>query len=359
MKSHGFAALAIGLIALTAVTLAAQPEKGTIITKSGQKYEEVLYQVDFSYKLITVILDEEKKKNISFTQIEAIIREDGTDITAEVLKGYYKPADKEAGKPAADTSQVTDTTALVPTRQPVVPVVDSAEVPPTGRPAPAKRPLETWKSKDDEIYRRARILRWNASFGLTGNYSIPSGKYYEGVDPAVGFGVAMRLAVSHNLAIGIDISRPGYDFGEDLEGYDPETGMLAVMEVGLSTMRYTILAEYYRMTSREGSNLNMTYFYTGLGAIKHKTDWTIVEYDELNQRHLVDKGATNESKFITIFGLGARFTFDKNVGVDIGADLFVVFLGKTRATEQDFPVEVYQHAANIDLRCGLIIFLSE
>ena len=75
MKSHRFVTLAVGLITLTTVTLAAsaraaQPEKGTIITKSGKKYEMVLYKVDSYYKLITVILDEDKKKNISFTHIE-------------------------------------------------------------------------------------------------------------------------------------------------------------------------------------------------------------------------------------------------------------------------------------------------
>jgi hypothetical protein len=364
MKSYRFSPLAASLVALVVVTLVsstwgARSEKGTIITRSGQKYEAVTYKVDYSYKLITVYLDEEKKKNISFTQIEAIIREDGTDITAEVLKGYHKPkrktpAGKVVEKPVADTSRVSDTTGVVPTKQPVVPEVDSAQVPPAGRLTPTKRPVETWKSDDDEVYRRARRKRWNALFRLTGNFSIPCGKYYDGVDPSLGFGLGLRIAVSHYLAIGLDVSRPGYDFGEDLAGYDPETGMTAIMEIDLSTMRYTISAEYYKLTKRDESNLNMIYAYTGLGAISHKMDWRVIAYDEPDQGQLLDKGTTTETKFATVLGLGASFMLSRNLGVDLGGDLFVVFVGGEDASTYGSSITVYQYAANIDLRLGLI-----
>ena len=367
MKSHRFAVLAAVLAALVVVTLASstwavQPKKGTIITKSGQKYEAVLYKVDSYYKLITVILGEEKKKNISFTQIEAIIREDGTDITAEVLKGYYKPtgitpAAKAAEKPAADTAHVADTTGVVPAEQPAIPVVDSAQVPPTGRLTPTKRPVETWKSDNDEVYRRARVKPWSVSFRPIFNYSIPSGSYYEGVDPAVGFGLAVRVAVSHNFAIGIDISRPGYDFKDDFVAYDPETNTTAVMEMDLTTVRYTFSVEYYKLTKRDRSNLNMLYCYTGLGAITHKIDGRIVVYDEHNVGRPADQGTTSETKFTTIFGLGANFMFERNFGVDLGADLFVVFVGEEYGSTYSSSITVYQYAANFDLRCGLIVVL--
>lgn len=294
------------LIVLFISSVAVAKDIGTVILKNGEKYENVVYAVDRVYKVIKFEY-EDKKKNVSFIDIEAILNPDGEDITAKILKRYYKPS------------------------------------------------RETWLSEESKIIKRARAKKWNTMFRLGGNYSIPSGDYYDGIEPGIGFGGNVHFAINHQIAIQILVSRSGMRV-EDSFGiyfYDPNISILS-QEYGITTIRYLFALEYYQYLDKTKTENSLWYFYSGLGAAAHTITMKATFQNDLTGERIYIDESDNQSKFIISMGFGIVKMVSKELAVSFDANMDLVHAGTVESRTYGNDV-VY--AFIFDLKIGLALFL--
>ena len=294
------------LTLIISVSGSALAVEGTIVTKAGDKYENVDFKTNHLYQIIS-FKSEGWKVNVSYTDIVAIYDMDGKDITKKTLGRYYRPekfekTPVEKGETPGDTTRA----GAEKTDSEAVPVEDVAD----------------WRSENDEEIAVFRKKLW--SVGLSGGprYSIPTGDYYDGIDPGVGFGGALTLAVSHNIALRCSIAKVGLGWGYD--------------EVSFKSMRYMFSLMYYDRVNRLTLGKKIFYLITGLGAVSHDASYQDLGY--------------SETKFTAEMGGGLIQLFSEKVGMDFSLLFNLVYVG----TYDDGDTSRMQTALIIELKASLI-----
>jgi hypothetical protein len=299
------------LLALMLVTLAGNVhalEQGTIILKSGEKYENVGYRIDKTYNIVRVDL-EGKTRNFSFHQIDTILDSDGNDITSDIL-----------GTVGARTR-------------------------------------ETWHSENDEVVKQARARLWDASISLGGSFTFPLGDYYDGVSSGLGFGGDVAFTLTHNVALRFTVTRTGMDFDDTyrLISFDPGITILD-QDMSLTAWRIQAAGQYYKYLDRD-KDLSMYYVYTGLGVLSHKMSVEATFYDSyVDQTYSVEETAT-ETKFATSFGAGLIMMLSPHWGIDGGAHFDVVFVGRVPDTDYSYLGNNIYYAYCFDLHVAVVALL--
>jgi hypothetical protein len=269
----------------------------------GKVYENVTFTVDSQYKIIT-IKKGDWKQEVSFPDVAIIYDEEGKDVTAEYLGGYYTP------------------------------------------------PQEKGKSESQEqVYRRYRKRPFSFGFSAGTNYSFPGGDYYDGITSGIGFGADVIIPVTKNVAIRGTISKSGMK--DDLKAWAP--GFIILEDdLSLNAWRYLVCAEYYHWPRWKTGGKILYYFYTGLGAISHSFSGTAtLEHPFSHIIEVIYSTQNTQTNFVTTYGGGVIPMISKTVGVDIGAELDLVFVGQT--SNYGYYYTASQYATVFDLKIGLVV----
>jgi hypothetical protein len=248
----------------------------TIHLKSGTEYRDVPIKVDDIYKTIEIVW-EGKKLNISYSDIESISDKDGKDITERVLGRAKKSSN------------------------------------------------ETWLSKDSEQVRVKRAKPWNAIISAGGNYSIPSGDYYDGIDAGIGFDCDIRVAVSNRIAVQCLVSRSGAKVSDDLYivSHDPNISIMD-QDISIDITRYEVAVNVFEPISRVKEYPNYFYAFSGLGLATHTmtTKATLRNISTDETLRIEDKNTKN--KFAMVFGLGFLSKLSKHAGIDFSGTMDMI-----------------------------------
>jgi hypothetical protein len=186
---------------------------GTIILKSGERYENTEYTVDKYFKLI-VIKHEGEESEISFSDIQTIYDPSGNDITNKIMGGEYR------------------------------------------------RESETWLSKESAPIKKYRTKAWSVIVGVEGDFSVPLGDYFEGITSGIGYGANLRFALSESAALRFMVSRAGLKMGKELYEYEQ-------MGIKFSTMRYLGGVDFYKHINWQSKDLSLWYGYAAMGIVKY------------------------------------------------------------------------------------------
>ena len=276
-------------------------EKGTIVTKDGQRFENVTYDILTAYKIIK-FKQGEKDKNISFADIEAIYDSNGTDITASIIGGYYKPQ------------------------------------------------KETWKSDTDPVVKTGKRAKFKVGWRLGANYSIPISDYYEGIEPGIGFGGDMFVSLTNNLSLRFLVSKSGMKVEDDFHLFHTGYEYTVLKEkYDITTMRYMLCFQYNNIQGEVDHGKTMFYFYSGLGVVSQKTTPDVLVRDNFDDALYSLTESVTENKFAINNGFGAMVFFSKTTGIDFLINADEVFVGNYYGGSS--------LAFIIDLKVGLVILL--
>lgn len=365
--------LALLIVTFLAGTAAAAYRTGTVITKTGVEYKAIVYSVDKDYRLVKVIQDE-KTKNISFKDIQAIYNDAGENVAGRLLGGYYKPIDMSAAEPRDTIAPpVVDSTldSLPPTPTDTIsdslinikkidnPAVEpkslQSERAPTAVSVQADEPKEDWLSQTDPAYAEAHQARWNAEIILSPTFTIPAGDYYNSIESGIGFSGGIRMAMTYNIALRFDFLRTGMHWDDRLDAtyVDPISSVTLTEDWSLSVYRWVISGEYYLISKKNETTLDMLYFGAGLGSTTHSTEIEQVFTDETGYTETyTDK--FSQSKFTLIIRIGGNLMLSQKIGVDMCLTAGQLFIGKTDDSYDIYGTNI-QYAYNIDLSTGLVI----
>jgi hypothetical protein len=272
----------------------------------GKVYENITFTVDNEYKIITIKVGDWKQE-VSFPDIARIYDQEGKDVTAEYLGEYYRPPQEGQKKGVAE------------------------------EPRP----------------RRYRKRPFNFGFSAGTNYSFPGGDYYNGITSGLGFGADIIIPVTKNVALRGTISKSGMKV--DLKAWAP--GFIILEDdLKINAWRYLVCAEYYHWPRWKTGGKVLYYFYTGFGAISHSFSGTATVEAPISHDIMVIYSIPNtQTKFVTTYGGGVIPMISKTVGVDIGAELDVVFVGQTGQTySYGYYYTASQYATVFDLKIGLV-----
>jgi hypothetical protein len=179
---------------------------GTIVTKTDERFENVVYTIDNIYKVLKFEVSG-AKKNISFTDVKAVYDPQGKEITTEVLGGYSTPL------------------------------------------------KEGWKSEDTKEYREGKKKLYDFGIRLAGNYTFPAGSYFEGLSAGIGFEGDIIIPVSREISIRATLSRTGIK----------NTGEIVSSNVTFNGTRILASAQFNQPNNRNELNKGLWYAYSGIG----------------------------------------------------------------------------------------------
>ena len=341
------------LFSYLVMVLSALALEGTIVTKSGEKYENVQYKVLDYYKAVSIQLDG-KKKNISFSEIEAIYDEDGYNIAADLLKNYYRPTNSEEPSAPVDTiesSKIPETMDTLEAERPVE--VDTVGKVDTVKQSP--QPFQNeWRSETDKVYSEASKKLWNVGFRIGANFSVPLGDYYEGIEAGVGYEGDFMVAVTNNIALRATVSKAGlkwkYQFG--YYSLDPNYEFIE-QDFSLSVIRYLFAVQYYNRIDRETPGRSIWYAVTGLGATVHKSTYKGKLRNTVTLETVPLEEVYSETKFTVNAGFGIIYLMSKNFGIDAGINFDMLYIGSV----EDNGNKRLQTAGILDFKVALITLL--
>jgi hypothetical protein len=274
--------------------------------KNGQVYEDVIFSVDDMFKVITI----EKgdwKINANLPDILQIIDENGQDVTADYLGDYYKPPQESEGE---------------------------------------------WLSQKQKEQKGYAKRPFGFAIGAGGNFSIPTGNYYEGTKSGIGFGFDVVIPVTKNLAIKGIISKSGMQ--QDVASTFPATIVVLEDDLSLNVWRYIAAAQYYKWPKWRTGGKIMYYASVGMGAITHEATGTMTFKNTVTDEIGIFYGTgEKENKFIISYGAGLVVMLSKQIGLDLGATWDVVFAG----TENERELALYgesEYANIFDLKIALV-----
>ena len=206
-------AFTLAIFLLLAPSLVRAGTASRIEIKNGTVFENVIYRVNNEYKVITIQQGDDKR-NISFSDIAAILDSSGRDVTVDVLDLDYTPPG----------------TGERPIRQ-----IDPATSPLGGRKHP-----------------------YSFAIHAQPNLSLPIGDYYEGFTSGIGYGAEISIPVSREIAIRGTVSRSGMGPGNSLPP-----------GVDFSAWRYVISVQYYKWPRWRTGGKTLYFVYSGIGGISH------------------------------------------------------------------------------------------
>ncbi|MFO7654141.1 MAG: hypothetical protein R6X25_10000 [Candidatus Krumholzibacteriia bacterium] len=323
--------LQAGLAATQEIGVDPGSGKVTVVLTSGEVYENVDLTVDGRFKIVRMRWPEGERQ-VSFSAVASIV-EDGVDITRDVI-------DRR------------------PTRR-TTPAPQSGEAPPAGRNLPAADDGDheaapaggtVWLSESDAAYRSARASEWPLALRLAGNYSFPFGDYYEGVESGIGYEGDALIAVSRKIAVRLSASRSGADF--ELDRF---TSQDVAFDLSLAVWRFSAAAQVLAPLSRSGGG-SFAHLYGGLGLAVHRLALDVTVNDPVPGVIYPESASDTETKFMTTFGGGLVSMLSSRVGVDLGAEVDMIWLGSENGDYGYY--QTAQTAWLVDVKVGLVYFLK-
>jgi hypothetical protein len=298
----------------------------TIITNTN-KYNNVIYQVDTTNKIIQIERDGWKSQ-IKFSDIDTILDKNGSDVTLLILGGNSS-AENNALMVAADSLKIKNESH--------------------------GNIKESWISENSRTIEQARTKKWEAGIGGSVNFSVPASSYYKGIHEGIGYEGTLHIAINHEMAVRIEISRAGLKMGKEVQLYsnDPNISIIK-QKITFTAMRYNIGVEFYKNINRKVKDLNFWYTYSAVGSITHRSKTELTLRD--NQTDLITPVSSiySESKFNLVVGIGMIKSIQKNWAIDLSASLDAVFLGKDPNRETTFFGNNMVYAHIFDFKAGLI-----
>ncbi len=249
--------------------------------RDGSVFEAVIYQVDNTYKVIS-IESTQGKRTVSFTEIAVILDTGGKDVTADCLGRYFRPSRSAT----------------------------------QGEESFSEEPLPMGYRKHP----------FSVGFGGGLNYSFPGGDWYEGTRSGLGFRGYLLITVARKIALRGTISKAGvrHDPDELFAG-----GLVLQDELSWSVWRYFMSVQYCNWPHWRTGGKVMYYVYTGLGAVSHKLSGSAVVAEYGSQDVWLISGTdAAETKFATTFGVGLVAMVSKSVGLELGAGVDIVYVGR-------------------------------
>lgn len=303
--------LATMILLLVCNGVASAAQASRIELKDSTVFENVSYRINKTYKVVVIEIGDQEQ-NVSFTNIARIFDSSGKDVTARCLGRHYLVPGTQA---VEETSFKTQT-----------------EVP--GR---KKHPF-------------------GVAFRTGMNFSIPSGEWYEGTRSGLGFGGDMLVTVGRKLALRGMISRSGARHNPD-----EMFGGWQILKDDLSwnVWRYFISLQYYNWPRWREDGRTMYYVFSGIGGVSHSLSGTAVVGDPVGDIWLFSGTGQSETKFATTVGGGLVAMVSRTVGLELGAVVDIVFVGRTNNPDYDYGPYASDvvTAGLIDLRLGVVFLI--
>jgi hypothetical protein len=253
------------LLFLFSIPLVQAQETGTVITKSGDKYENVVIKIHRTLGIISVERDT-LKNIINFDEIVKILDSDGNDITAEIKKWHSSGVKR------------------------------------------------LWQSEGDWLLLQRRKQLWNAGIRLATNLGIPLGNHPEGIRSGIGYEGTAHFTILNGIALRISISKAG------LKG-----GQSGIFSTGYqySATRYRAGIQYHKRPSAMLPGKIIPYLYIEFGIVSSE----IMSYGET--KFAPDQGGGIIILISEIVGLdiGAEYNFAFGNGMIDDGGVFDFKLG--------------------------------
>ncbi|MFH1701010.1 MAG: hypothetical protein ABIE07_10515 [Candidatus Zixiibacteriota bacterium] len=335
------------LIILWTSGFALAAKKGTIVLKNGETYENAEYKIDKVYKTVKVKLpDGETEKNFSFSNIDAIYDSDGKNLAPRLLGRWYVP--KTEFTPESSSEIIDSVSSSEDTS-------DNSRQPETM--PKNNRQNSNWLSEESDHYKHLTRRLWNAAFRFGGQYSVPLGSWFQGINSGPGFDITSMFSITHQIAIRFDFTKSGLNVSENYISFysmDPSFSIVD-QKTTMGVHRFYVSGVYYNRFDRnrlDGGTI--FYAWSGLGAAVHKMSYEGTLVDNTTNEQFHDKIEDTISKFSLYNGVGFIFLLSKKVGIDVTASLDYIFIG---TIESHSGYSDVQTAGIIDFKLGFVYFI--
>lgn len=305
---------------------------GTIVLKSGDRFERVDYMVVKAYKVVQFETSGQKK-SVSFTDIQSILDRDGVDVTTQVLGGDYRKADTPSTSPTTPSSPTSPTEAK-----------------------PATNGEQTWLEPDHEVYQRHRFRPWDIALQLGPNFTLPVGHYYDGTTSGVGFGADLVIPFSHNMSLRATVSMAGTKLEDSyvIQRLPPWFTYISD-DVDVNIWRYMISAQYQKAYKEYQFDKGYWFLYSGIGITKTSFNGHAITTDDTNGDVYTLTFEPDKSRFTMTLGAGGVSMLSRSIGIQYAASYDMIFLG-TASNSSGY--ETMQYAYNFDIRAGLVFHVG-
>lgn len=333
------------------VPAASHAKTVTVVLKNGQRLENIYYSVDKQFQVLRYDKNNYDKKNaVSFLDIEAIYNDEGENIAPKLLGKYYRPTGK-----TTESSQPPDTGLKTVPQEEVDTTGETAAEQAPATKVESPPPSIDWRSEQDSVYIAARRRPWSVGMRVGGNFSIPSGEWFRGVNSGVGFEGDVTVFLTHEIGLRFQFSRAGLNVDDDFfikPLYQP--GLTFYNEFSsLTVTRYFVFVRYYKSQNSSKNPRVTLYTDVGLGAVNHKMKASTWVTDGVQTGTLtLDE---SETKFAMPCELGLIIQLAQNIGLDAGFGFDLIFIGKAGGGGTGYGD--YQNAYIIDLKLGFIWLL--
>ena len=301
----------------------------------GRIYKDVVIKADRTSRILTITSMPEAE-SISFDSVACILDKNGTDITRYLIRRDSKPVFEQTHFVIADTLDNSQTMESSQKEH----VTANAEF--------GSRDELTHKTNPRVTHNKHR--EWSIAFRLHGNYSTPIGDYYSKVNTGLDMGFGVSVAVSRRIAIRFDIARSGLEQEESVhpEVIDPAWEVIE-QNYQMTTNRYSLGIQRTSQASNPRTIFGMSYVSLGLGLrTEDKRNTVIARIASDSTRTITDH--TKNTKFMACAGGALVFGLTETLGIEIGVNLDLVFLGRD---QNDYS----KYASVLDFRFGLIAVL--
>jgi hypothetical protein len=243
-------------------------EMGTIITKSGEKYENVIIKV---HRTLDIILAEKDtvKYYFNFGEIDRIYDADGIDRTADTAKWHSIGF------------------------------------------------VGTWTPESDWIQIRPSEQFWKIGIRGAANFGLPISRDHAGLTSGFGYEGTIHFPIINGFAVRFSFSKLGPKGTQDIltETYS--------REFQFSATRYRAGIQYFRRPAKMTPGKMIPYLYAEFGIISSKTISQTYIYE--NDQNQYWEYTHKEKKFTTNQGGGIIVLISKKIGFDFGAEYNFVF----------------------------------
>lgn len=237
---------------------------GSIVTKSGESYAGVEFDVRRSYEVIEIKL-ESGNKLVGFDQVKLIVDKEGKDITEMVLQDNYKP-----------------------------------------------RADEIWKPETKQTVKKYKTKLWSVGFGMAPTYNSGIDDFFHGIKGGFGFDGSFLVALTNRLDIGVTYSQMGLDLDESyIQLYFPSLDVGHLIEYSAS--RYVFSVYFHRKMLDLIPKCTYPYFEMGLGAV--------------SQRVRIGDYSASEKDLILNLGGGFRIMLVSKMALDVSGNFDMVLAG--------------------------------
>jgi hypothetical protein len=284
----------------------------TVVTKAGDRYEHASITIDNQYKTIKIVSGD-TKKNISFTDVQVIYDKNGKDITSKFVKGYAQPS------------------------------------------------RNTWSRIDDPSFIESKRLPYTLGLRFAGNFSVPFGDYYDGIESGIGYEGDIIVPVTAEYALRASMSVSGMKVGAmppfEFAPLPPHVSVTGY-DLSIQAIRYTLALQLQRPLDRLRRDKGMWFTYAGLGAITHKFDASVTLYHDSLLQYSTGTSETSETKFLTNIGFGILPMITSDVGLDLSVNLDMVWVGSENTQGYGGSYSGMAFGYVFDIKAGVLFALG-